>query len=654
MKKDEEEKEEEETEQQNDIMRNNVWSKDVRRRPASLTAAAAASSHNKGGKEDCKSNARPQPMKPPSSNSNNHNNNKWMGAILQQHTLYKKILVVLMVVLIWFACAYLWTYQELSSMSSHHSRGNHEHAMLPLIRGVPQPQEKHQHSTAVTRTSTTISKTRKTKSNNNSTTTTTTTTLVLLYPPGLMGGYRNQVIRFVSLVQYALDHHIHQLLQNSLLWATQVRLDDVSSNHQQHEEVFWYPIPMDLLFDLDHWNTFAPQQLPRIVKWEPNNTTTISSDCWQWNNNGTTTTTTTIHMNHRVSRLTQHVLNQGMLPSMVNLSHHLLLRTPTGRSINMRRLDLLPLAQQALSSSSSSSCQNTMILHGGGKGAGRLWNDYMEREQSKTLGNTPALVLQALQPKLKWRQWATSRCIQAHVLKGMVNTTSTTTTTPSSSSSSSNYVALHARMELEMMDHTCGHGMLRNLTTLLEMVEQFLPPDIHGVLVAVSRHGMEERDTALYRKFQAHADENLATLNRAVRKKSSTTTTTTNQHVDDTTSGLKHGTVPVFECGQQVIDEYYQEHPDSIDYGSLLPSMLNFHVATEASIFIGVRHSSYSTDIWTTRYHQGKGLSNYEYTPQGIFPMENQGLPPPHKNCQRKQRSSQQHDTKKRKSRVKQ
>ena len=81
------------------------------------------------------------------------------------------------------------------------------------------------------------------------------------------------------------------------------------------------------------------------------------------------------------------------------------------------------------------------------------------------------------------------------------------------------------------------------------------------------------------------------------------------------------------------MDQYYQKHPNSLDYGSLLQSVVNFYIATEATAFVGVRGSSYSTDIWTTRYHQGKGESNFEYTPEGIVAMANGGLPPKHTNC---------------------
>jgi hypothetical protein len=68
-------------------------------------------------------------------------------------------------------------------------------------------------------------------------------------------------------------------------------------------------------------------------------------------------------------------------------------------------------------------------------------------------------------------------------------------------------------------------------------------------------------------------------------------------------------------------------------YGSILPSLINFYVATQAQVFVGVSKSSWSTDVWTTRYYQGKGDGNYQYTPDGIKQLDHEGLPPPHKNC---------------------
>jgi hypothetical protein len=60
---------------------------------------------------------------------------------------------------------------------------------------------------------------------------------------------------------------------------------------------------------------------------------------------------------------------------------------------------------------------------------------------------------------------------------------------------------------------------------------------------------------------------------------------------------------------------------------------MNFYIATNATIFVGVARSSWSTDVWTTRYYQGKGATNFQYTPDGIIPVPNGGLPAAHKNC---------------------
>eukprot|EP00957_Ditylum_brightwellii_P005215 398445-Ditylum_brightwellii.AAC.1 len=89
-------------------------------------------------------------------------------------------------------------------------------------------------------------------------------------------------------------------------------------------------------------------------------------------------------------------------------------------------------------------------------------------------------------------------------------------------------------------------------------------------------------------------------------------------------------------CGEEKMKEWYSSMKDEIEYnyyGSLIPMVIDFYIATEAAVFIGVSNSSFSNDIWTTRYYQGKGNKNFQYTPQGIIPVPNGGLPPPHGNC---------------------
>lgn len=419
--------------------------------------------------------------------------------------------------------------------------------------------------------------------------------LAMLYPPGLMGGYRNQVIRFLAFCVYAIRHDIPYLLLPSLMWVTQVLVDDF---HNGTLKEVWVPIPFDLLFDVNHFNSF-PQHLPQLIDYDP---TFEGYDCW------TTLDPTqldTIQRHHNTTLLTQQVLSRGVLTPIANRSIAI---TTRQEIINPRWVDFSPDTQH---------CQRP-VVYGGGKGSGKLWQDSMALQGNKDSipQQADAYLLQALQPKQEWRDLAMS-CVNQHV--------TTTTTT-----SHHNYVALHARIELEMMNHRCGKNMEKNLTKILGMVQDMIVQEeqedepllqhekIGGIFVAVSRSGIELNEGKWYERFKRFADENLATLNRVVGH--------------DGWNGLS-----VFECGQPLLDRYYASHPGSIDYGSLLQSMINFYVATESTAFVGVSGSSYSTDVWTTRYHQGKGHLNFEYTAdRGVVRIPNGGLPPPHKNCGKK------------------
>ena len=388
--------------------------------------------------------------------------------------------------------------------------------------------------------------------------------LALVYPPGLMGGYRNQVIRFLALVVHALREDFSAMFLPSLLWSTQVG-----------NSTTWVPIPMDLLIDIDYWNSFHPK-LPLLVEYNTNE----NYDCW-------TVETMTASLPNTASSLSKQVVQRGFLTPIYNISKAIALQQ---LSLNQRRTDFL---------SNVSHCQHP-VAYGGGTMAGRLWNDYI-RLKGDIPFHAQSLVLQALRPKQEWREVA-KRCVEKHA-----------------SSPQSPYIALHARVELEMMNHPCGANMEKNLTKILEMTRNlagFL--GVKGIFVAVGRSGMEHQENRSgYNRFAAYIDENLRTLNRIVNEE-------------------PHGLLPVFECGGQALKDHYLTHPETIDHGSLLQGIINFHVATEATAFVGVRGSSYSTDIWMTRYHQGKGDSNYEYTPKGIVKMANGGLPPAHSNCKLK------------------
>jgi len=396
--------------------------------------------------------------------------------------------------------------------------------------------------------------------------------LALLYPPGLVGGYRNQVIRLLSLAMTAIKRKIPSLLLPSLLWSTQIVINGKET---------WVPIPHDLIFDVEYWNSFSGN-LPNLVE------ATDSMDCW----------TTHLPTKPDLSHLMNEVIQRGFLTPIANLSYDIVARkfVPT----NLRRLDVL---------GNVSHCKNPHA-YGGGIAVGRLWRDYATMNEKKTdLQGADTDILKALQPKQQWKDLAHS-CITDRI------------------DSEKNYIALHARIELEMMNHRCGKNMERNLTHLFDNVQLLIENELRedtvgGVFVAVSRAGIELNEGQWYESVKTYADENLATFNRVVGDNLG----------GSIGEGLGGGQTIVFECGEKLMDKYYKQNPNTIDYGSLLQSVVNFYVATEAKAFVGVRGSSYSTDIWTTRYHQGKGDRNYEYTRKGIILMENGGLPPKHTDC---------------------
>lgn len=191
-----------------------------------------------------------------------------------------------------------------------------------------------------------------------------------------MGGYRNQVIRFLALVVHALREDFSAIFLPSLLWNTQVG-----------NSTTWVPIPMDLLMDIDFWNSFHPK-LPLLVEYNAKE----KYDCW-------TVETTTTSLPNNASSLSKQVVQRGFLTPTYNISKAIVLQQ---LSVNQRRTDFLP---------NVSHCQHP-VASGGGTMAGRLWNDYMHLKGEIPFNAQP-LVLQALWPKQGWREVA-KRCVEKH------------------------------------------------------------------------------------------------------------------------------------------------------------------------------------------------------------------------------------------------
>ena len=445
-----------------------------------------------------------------------------------------------------------------------------------------------------------------------------TKTWALVTPPGLLGGYRNQVIRMFGLVIAAYEQKIPQLLLPSILWSTRT----VTTNGTSVR-----PVPMEDLFDIEHWNSFA-KELPKLVDHLGDDEET---DCWARNVDGWREENKELTHKLKVrDPLIERILDQPrFLTPIANIS---LAYTTGQQAINPRRFDVSPLVQH---------CKNP-IAYGGGGGRGILWVNYMDygrrRPRDKKTGyvqpsSLEQVFLRALKPLPKWRRLA-QQCVIDGTRSNMDTNNNDGNYHPSVFS---HIIALHPRVELEMMAHGCENFMNKNLTKIFQDVERFvqnntgLANNISGVFVALHRAGASSKEGRVYQQFRAHIDENIETMDRVIGK-----TTLPGKGLSITNDRHEARSLPVFECGDQLLERYYQSQSEQpvIDYGSLLPSIINFDVAVEAAVFVGMRSSSWSNSVWTTRYYLGKGHANFEYTRErGIQPIENGGLPPPHQNC---------------------
>jgi hypothetical protein len=243
--------------------------------------------------------------------------------------------------------------------------------------------------------------------------------LALLYPPGLMGGYRNQVIRFTSLCVYAHQNE-RDLFLPSLLWVTQVQeppvlgvvVDNTSaaaagtSDHQQQQQHNpWLPVPMQDIFDIEHWNSIASSKssdnnnnpLPRIIavesKDEPaaitarNHELTMSHNvswldsCWIYHrpDNDESSVHHRHHYPHSLQRAVWNRPGAGYLKGLYNETIAMIETFHRPATFVPRRTDFLPVVEQHCRQASS---EQQLMVYGGGKMGGRLWSDAMGRRKS--------------------------------------------------------------------------------------------------------------------------------------------------------------------------------------------------------------------------------------------------------------------------------
>ena len=80
---------------------------------------------------------------------------------------------------------------------------------------------------------------------------------LVLFDPRLLGGYRNQHMRFVAFVNFAVQNAIPQILLPSLRWG-------VAQGAEKGNDA-----PFEYLFDVAYWNERAEMEgLPRLVRYD--------------------------------------------------------------------------------------------------------------------------------------------------------------------------------------------------------------------------------------------------------------------------------------------------------------------------------------------------------------------------------------------------
>jgi hypothetical protein len=276
-----------------------------------------------------------------------------------------------------------------------------------------------------------------------------------------------------------------------------------------------------------------------------------------------------------------------------------------------RQTDMYPHVQN---------CTRPYAFGSGRKAGQRTWGVYMQHKNQygDQLSETDLALIEALQPSkaladaIESITYSDHGEMDHHQRHHHYHSTGT-----------GHLLAIHPRTELDMLKHKCSKIMTRNLTKIFDMIQGssfFSEPNgtskYQQVYLCISRSGMEDKTDA-YQRFKGLMDQNLWTLNQAADR------------------GLWNGTVGVREGGEPLAASLGIPWPRV----HTAAQVMDFFVAVRAKAFVGTFGSSYSTDVWTTRYvlnQKGRrdtslDLLNYVHGPNGIGLIGNGGLPPAHK-----------------------
>ena len=404
-------------------------------------------------------------------------------------------------------------------------------------------------------------------------------------------------MRFVAFISHATRHNLTQILLPSLSWGDAYN-KGASLGHEY-------------LFDVGYWNERAEEKrLPRLVHYEEKvlepqdgpGCFNVTSRLWRG-------------LDERYLRHNETVLRKIDTNAMI------------------RQTDLPHCRGEGYSGNST-----YLVPLGAGRGSGKFWDDYYKMQKENRRGNAILMeerveieqsIFQLLRPSIALTT-AMDTAIQSAMTNGQ-------TTDPSNSYK---WMALHPRVEQEMMTHRCHVFHEQNLTKVFEYIGQY-PAfttvnnatqsrnfNYNWIFLAVSASQVEK---------PPRTDPKAAHLTDIMMENNHTLVT-----------ARQHGAlgVPLFESGAHTAKQVRfptmssaltirEFTPESRGVTELTASIINFFTSVTAPTFIGVRGSSFSTDVFAVRHYLNKDKAvlhgeNFIVGPGGLEELVG---PPKLHNC---------------------
>ena len=442
------------------------------------------------------------------------------------------------------------------------------------------------------------------------------------FDPYFMGGFRNQHMRFVAFVAFAVKHNITQVLLQSLRWCDpQSKFRDIA-----HENIF----------DVDYWNEHAESYgLPLLVNYDPAVLEVVVKG-----NGGA------VRCFNETSSLFS-----GLDEALLRSSNTNLRRTDTWnmlgqgpfkhcrRDMHRQNQPDMIIEEARQDNSTNTTYQYTFLVpHGGLRSSGRLWWEYAEIQKRRkgtmnvTVGNTTheTYAEHVDIEKAMYKLMRPSAPIRSVIREKIESSLPKDKDDP-------HLLALHPRVEPSMLRHRCAKFMEPHLSKIFDRIRNFT----HLCSIDANLNSTTCNFDAAFIAIGAPQIEEAAGLISKDADGLERTMVENSQTLNEVRAHGLFGNIPMFESGtdsaRQVklqvvsrvngtssVEVMPAEHTGVLE---LIASIINFFTAVEADAFVGVRGSSYSTDVISVRWYLKKG-DNYIVGPTGIRQLY--GPSPPH------------------------